>query len=61
MANAKKLKRRRGRPRKHHMPPRIDAPPEDIAQALLDLPADHEWEFLQRQKHRGAGNESRRA
>ena len=45
-------KRKRGRPVTKPLPPRIDAPPEAIAKALLSLPADHEWEFLKKQKAR---------
>ena len=47
-------KRRRGRPRIHKMPPRIDASPEEIAQALLKLPADYEWEFEKKAKAKAA-------
>ena len=43
-------KRKRGRPVTKPLPPRIDAPPEAIAKALLSLPADHEWEFLKKQE-----------
>ena len=43
-------KRKRGRPVTKPLPPRIDASPEAIAKALLSLPADHEWEFLKKQK-----------
>ena len=42
--------KKRGRPVTKPLPPRIDAPPEAIAQALLSLPADHEWEFLKKQE-----------
>ena len=41
--------KKRGRPVTKPLPPRIDAPPEAIAKALLSLPADHEWEFLKKQ------------
>ncbi len=47
---AEKPKRKRGRPRIYEMPPRIDASPEEIAQALLKLPADYEWEFEKKAK-----------
>ena len=43
-------KRKRGRPVTKPLPPRIDAPPEAIAKALLSLPEDHEWEFLKRRE-----------
>lgn len=38
-----------GRPPKP-MPERIDASPEEIADALLRLPKDHEWEYLKKDK-----------
>ena len=34
-----------GRP-SHPMPPRIEATPEQLAQAMFRLPADHQWEYL---------------
>ena len=43
-------KKPRGRPVTKPLPPRIDAPPEAIAQALLSLPEDHQWEFLKKQE-----------
>ena len=43
-------KRKRGRPVTKPLPPRIDAPPEAIAKALLSLPEDHQWEFLKKQE-----------
>ena len=43
---AKKPTGRRAKPR----PLRIDAPPEDIAKALLTLPRDHEWEYEKKPK-----------
>ena len=43
-------KRKRGRPVIKPLPPRIDAPPEAIAGALLTLPANHEWEFLKKEQ-----------
>lgn len=54
-------RRKRGRPVTKPMPPRIDAPPEAIAQALLSLPADHEWEFLKKQEQEGSERRSRQS
>lgn len=33
-------------------PPRRDQEltPEDVARALIDLPADHQWEYLKKEK-----------
>ena len=39
-------KKARGRPVSKPMPERIDATPEQIAEAFLRLPADHEWQYL---------------
>ena len=39
----------RGRPPRP-MPERIDATPEDIAKAMLSLPPDHKWQYLEREK-----------
>ena len=39
-------KRARGRPPVKPMPERIDATPEQIAEAFLRLPADYEWQYL---------------
>ncbi len=52
MGKPAKTKRPRGRPRKYDYdaPIRIDGSPEKIAQALLKLPADHEWEFDRKAK-----------
>lgn len=36
----------RGRPMKRRYPPRTDAPAEELAQALLNLPADHSFSYL---------------
>lgn len=36
----------RGRPASRRLPPRINATPEQILQALLSLPRDHEWQYL---------------
>ena len=30
---------------KRPYPPRVDATPEEMAQAMLGLPADHKWEY----------------
>ena len=38
-------KKERGRPMQTGYPPRIDATAEELAQAMLSLPADHEWEY----------------
>ena len=35
----------RGRPARP-LPPRVDATPEQLAQAMFQLPADHQWEYL---------------
>ena len=41
----KREKKERGRPLKKRYPPRVDATPEDMAQAMFSLPADHKWEY----------------
>ena len=41
----KRQKKERGRPMKRKYPPRIDATPEEMAQAMFGLPADHKWEY----------------
>ena len=33
----------RGRPVEKKLPPRIDATPEEMAQAMFALPADYKW------------------
>ena len=38
-----KRKNERGRPMKNLYPPRIDATPEDMAQAMFSLPAGRKW------------------
>ena len=43
---ATKRKKRTGRPVEKHLPPRIEATPEQIAQAVFAMPADHEWKYL---------------
>ena len=40
------------------MPERIDATPEQLAQAMLSLPADYEWQYLREEAAEGA-DESR--
>ena len=39
-------KKQRGRPPTKPMAERIDATPEQIAEAFLRLPADYEWRYL---------------
>ena len=39
-----KVKHERGRPARP-LPPRIDATPESMAQAMFQLPADYEWQY----------------
>lgn len=39
-------KKPRGRPPKP-LPERIDASPEEIAKAMLSLPKDHKWKYLE--------------
>ena len=41
-----------GRPAKP-LPERIDAPPEEIAKAMLRLPADHQWKYLEKEPDKG--------
>ena len=41
----KRKKKERGRPLKKRYPPRADATPEDIAQAMFSLPAGRKWEY----------------
>lgn len=38
-------KKERGRPVTRRLPPRIDAPPEQIAQAMFRLPANRQEQF----------------
>ena len=40
-------KKERGRPVTRRLPPRIDATPEQLAQALFGLPVNHQWRFEQ--------------
>ena len=47
-----KTKRPRGRPSKP-LPPRIDAPPEELAKAMLRLPQDHQWRYLKKEGESG--------
>ena len=41
-----KPKKQRGRPPIRPMPERIDATPEEIAEAFLRLPPDYEWQYV---------------
>ena len=43
-----KTKKPMGRPPRP-LPERIDAPPEAIAKAVLSLPADHKWKYLEKE------------
>ena len=52
-----RTKKPRGRPPKP-LPPRIDASPEDIAKAMLSLPADHDWQYLKVDKRDQDGGDS---
>ena len=36
-----------GRPLERKYPPRIDATPEELAQAIFALPADHQWAYME--------------
>ena len=38
-------KRRRGRPREKHMPPRIEDTPENVAKAILSRPPKKNWRY----------------
>ena len=38
-----------GRPLERKYPPRIDATPEELAQAMFALPADHQWAYLEKE------------
>ena len=40
-------KRERGRPVTRRLPPKIDATPEQVAQAMFRLPANHQWQYEQ--------------
>lgn len=40
-------KRARGRP-PNEMPERIDASPDEIAEAMFKLPANHQWNYLKK-------------
>ena len=40
-------KRKRGRPRKHVMPEKIPASPEEVARACLQGPPKKNWRYLQ--------------
>ena len=43
----KREKKERGRPLKKLYPPRVDATPEDMAQAMFSLPAGRKWEYVE--------------
>ncbi len=38
-------KKERGRPMRTGYPPRMEGTAEELAQAMLSLPADHQWEY----------------
>lgn len=40
-------KKERGRPPSKPLPPRIQATPEQLAQALFAMPAYHKWKYLE--------------
>ena len=40
-------KKERGRPMKQGYAPRVDATPEEIAQAMLAMPENHQWGYLE--------------
>ena len=44
MRSQRKPTTERGRPGRKY-PPRIDATPEEMAQAMFALPAGHEWQY----------------
>ena len=46
---SKRKKKELGRPakKKNLYPPRVDATPEDMAQAVLALPAGRKWEYME--------------
>ncbi|MCY4109269.1 MAG: hypothetical protein OXG11_09595 [Chloroflexi bacterium] len=50
-----KPKRPRGRPRVHPMPERIDATPEEIADAILKAPPKSEWRYLKAREEAKSG------
>ena len=43
------MAKERGRPAKRGYPPRIDATPEEIAQAMFRVPSGRRWEYLEGQ------------
>ena len=43
----KREKKERGRPLKKLYPPRVDATPEDMAQAMFSLPAGRKWKYME--------------
>ena len=40
-------KKERGRPPSKTLPPRIQATPEQLAQAMFAMPTDHKWKYLE--------------
>ena len=47
-------KKDRGRPPRP-LPERIDASPEDIAKAMLSLPVDYKWKYLESESNTNKG------
>ena len=45
-------KRGRGRPVTKEYPDRIDASPEQIAEAMFKMPADHKWKYPERERRK---------
>ena len=43
-------KKERGRPMKRPYPPRVDATPEEMAQAMFGLPGGHKFEYEQTER-----------
>ena len=39
-------KKERGRPPSRTLPPRIQATPEQLAQAMFAMPVDHKWKYM---------------
>ena len=42
----RKVRKQRGRPPTHRMPERIDASPEEIAEAVLRMPNKTDWRYM---------------
>ena len=40
-------KKERGRPPSKLLPPRIQATPEQLAQAMFAMPAGHKWKYME--------------